>query len=210
MSLKTAIRAQFGCPTGTIGHVVGWILSSRPSNRERNRWTVGLIAPRRGETILEIGCGPGEALRLCAERMGGGRVVGIDHSEVMVGQARRRLAAEIAAGRIAVELGGLEKLDAAAGVFDRAFSINVMHHLPDLDDAFRRIAACLAPGGIVATTHQPRSGPVTRDAALAMAERIRAAMTQAGFQDIAEHELPLRPVPAICVTGRKPTEGTPR
>ncbi len=158
MSLKTDIRAQFGRPTGMIRHIVGWILSSRSSNRERNRWAVGLIAPRSGETVLEISCGPGEALRLCGERKGGGRIVGIDHSEAMVSQARRRLAAEIEAGRIAVKLGRLEKLDAAAGAFDRVFSINVMHHLPNLDDAFSRIAA---------TTHQPHPTPA-RIAAIPM------------------------------------------
>ncbi|MCC0030822.1 MAG: hypothetical protein H6891_11730 [Brucellaceae bacterium] len=32
-------------------------MATRPSNRERNRWTLGLIAPRDGEALLEIGCG---------------------------------------------------------------------------------------------------------------------------------------------------------
>lgn len=38
---------QFERPHGAMGALAGFVMSHRPSNRERNRWTVDLIAPER-------------------------------------------------------------------------------------------------------------------------------------------------------------------
>lgn len=70
MSLREAIVSQFQRPRGILGRVVGWILSGRGSNLQRNRWTVRLIAPARGDKVLEVGCGPGVALQLCLKTDG--------------------------------------------------------------------------------------------------------------------------------------------
>jgi len=95
MSLRSTFVGQFRKPQGPLGQVAGFIMATRPSNRERNAWTVGLLRLEPGHTVLEIGCGPGLALKACAAQVTSGRVVGIDHSEAMVRQARRRLHAEI-------------------------------------------------------------------------------------------------------------------
>src|SRR4051812_30756449 len=46
------------------------------------------LAPRRGERILDVGCGPGFYCRDFAELVGS--VVGVDQSEAMIGLAQRR------------------------------------------------------------------------------------------------------------------------
>ena len=46
---------------------------------------------RRGERILDVGCGPGEALARCGERFGVGGV-GVDRSSHALARARERLA----------------------------------------------------------------------------------------------------------------------
>jgi arsenite methyltransferase len=51
------------------------------------------VNPRRGETALDIGCGPGYLLRELATAVGaGGRAVGVDISEPMLAMTRRRCA----------------------------------------------------------------------------------------------------------------------
>jgi SAM-dependent methyltransferase len=48
---------------------------------------------RAGERVLDVGCGSGDAARGLAALVGpGGRVVGVDRSETMIREARRRLA----------------------------------------------------------------------------------------------------------------------
>jgi len=203
MSLRASIVAQFKRPHGLPGRLAGYIMAKRPSNRQRNEWTVDLLALEPRYSVLEIGCGPGLALKGSAAILTEGRVVGIDHSEVMVRQARTRMKAEIETGRVQVRRGCIDDIVNAGETYDRVFSLNVVQFFPDLNKAFRQMRACLKKGGMAATTYQPRSKNATRDNALQMAEKVEAAMTAAGFERIERHELPLEPVPVICVTGVK-------
>jgi protein-L-isoaspartate O-methyltransferase len=82
--------AQFHHPTGLGGHLAGWIMSRRPSNVARNRWAVQLLEVQPSERVIELGCGPGVAVAALATRAVRGLVVGVDHSQVMIRQARRR------------------------------------------------------------------------------------------------------------------------
>ncbi len=57
--------------------------------RLQQRLLLELIEPRPGETLLEVGCGTGETLRLLANL--GARGTGLDRSAAMLGLARRKL-----------------------------------------------------------------------------------------------------------------------
>lgn len=204
MSLRSAVVGQFRQPRGMLGRLVGWIMRTRPSNRARNRWTVELLGVGPTDRVLELGCGPGLGLEASAARATSGRVVGLDHSATMIAQARRRLAGAVAAGRVELRVGSLETIPTLGGGFDKIFSVNVVQFLPDRPAAYRVLRDALAPGGTVATTYQPRHKNPTRADALAMAAQVHAAMAAAGFTDIRTEELPLEPVPAVCVLGLRP------
>ena len=203
MSLRSIIVEQFKRPRGLLGRLAGFIMANRPSSRQRNEWTVSLLALEPSHRVLEIGCGPGFALKACATKLSGGYIVGIDHSEIMISQAQRRLATEIRAGRGEVLLSSLSGLETGCNIYDRIFSSNVVQFLPDIDVGFRKIYDCLINRGVAATTYQPRSKNPARRNALEMAARIETAMKAAGFKQIERHELSLEPVPAICVAGVK-------
>ena len=104
MNLTTRIagrvRAEFARPTGLSGRVAGWIMASRASNRRRNAWTVSLLEVQRRDRVLEIGFGPGIAVREISRLAVEGYVCGLDHSEEMLRQATRRNAAAIRTGRV--------------------------------------------------------------------------------------------------------------
>ena len=87
--------AQFHHPTGAVGHVAGWIMGRRSSNVARNRWAVQLLDVQPTDRVIELGCGPGVAIAALATRAIRGLVVGVDHSQVMIRQARRRNRAAI-------------------------------------------------------------------------------------------------------------------
>jgi cyclopropane fatty-acyl-phospholipid synthase-like methyltransferase len=203
MSLRSIVVRQFKRPHGLLGRLAGFIMANRLSNRERNLWTVGLLALEPNYRVLEIGCGPGFALKACAAKLPEGCVVGIDHSETMVSQARRRLALDIKSGRADVRLSSLSDVASETDTYDRVYSLNVVQFFPDMEEGFRQIHRCLVRHGMVATTYQPRSKNPTRDDALEIATRIEMVMKAVGFTGMERHELPLEPVPAICVIGRK-------
>jgi SAM-dependent methyltransferase len=199
--MKDAIVAQFKKPTGALGALAGMMMAARGSNRARNVWTLELLALAPTDRVLEIGFGPGWALARAAALVPDGRVVGVDHSEVMVRQAARRNRDAIAAGRVELRLGGFERLDDAPGSFDAVYSANAVQFWPEPAARFAELHRLLAPGGRIATTFQPRTGDVSSRGAHAMAERIEGLMAAAGFARIERRELPLSGAPAVCVLG---------
>lgn len=200
------ILAQFRRPSGPLGMLAGFIMANRASNRRRNAWTVEMLAPGAGERMLELGCGPGLAVRAALDR-GARFVLAFDHSPEMIRQAGLRCRDDVAAGRAAFRLGSLDRLRPEDGPFDAALMVNVAQFLPNRAEAFARIARALRPGGRLAVTHQPRQPGATAADAGAFAAKIRQDLSDAGFGDIAEHTLPLKPVPAVCVVGVVPKEG---
>jgi cyclopropane fatty-acyl-phospholipid synthase-like methyltransferase len=201
MSLRDAIVSQFQRPRGLLGRIVGWILSGRGSNLRRNRWTVDLLAPESGERVLEIGCGPGVALELCLARAGV-RAVGVDHSGLMIAQARKRNARAVKDGRLSLVEGTIDAVPADLAPFDKLFSINVIQFV-DRAAFVARAKALLKSGGVMATTYQPRHAKATRADALKMAAELGDLLRAAGFTGVRVEELELKPVPAVCVLGRR-------
>jgi SAM-dependent methyltransferase len=204
MRFGDSVVRQFRRPEGLLGLLAGWIMASRPSNRRRNLWTVELLDISTGDRVLEFGCGPGRALAACAERAKSGVVVVIDHSRTMLAQAARRNGDALALGRVQLEYGGPELLPTLNGPFDKVFSVNVVQFLPDQAAVFRALHDAMVPGGIVATTYQPRHQNATRGDALRVADGVTKHTAAAGFVEVSVAELALQPVPAICVLGRKP------
>jgi cyclopropane fatty-acyl-phospholipid synthase-like methyltransferase len=199
VSFREAVVAQFQHPRGPLGRVAGWVMATRPSNRERNRWTVDLLELSPGQRVVEIGCGPGVALGHCLAQVEGGLVVGLDQSAAMIATAARRHGAALAEGRLILVHGNARAVGQLDGGFDRIFAVNVVQFIADRKALFALIRDRLKPGGRVAMTYQPRNRNPTRADAVRMAEQIAADMAAAGLVDARTAELPLKPVPAVCV-----------
>jgi trans-aconitate methyltransferase len=203
MSVRKIITRQFEHPRGILGRLVGFVLASRGSNSLRNRWTVDLLAPSGDERVLEIGCGPGVALELCLAAGVGVHAVGIDHSALMIAKAAKRNRAAVKSGRLTLYEGRVDALPATTPAFDKAFSNNVIQFLDDQQGFLTKVAAHLRLGGVLATTYQPRHAGATRRDALKMVERLTEIYADCGFEDLRWEELDLKPVPAVCVLGKK-------
>jgi SAM-dependent methyltransferase len=103
-----------------------------------------------GSRVLDIGCGPGAALRRVARLVADGEVVGVDLSLAMLRIAHER-ARRAGLANIALYQADAARLPASfAGAFDVAYSCLVHHHLTDPLGALRSIAASLRPGGMYA------------------------------------------------------------
>jgi len=121
-----------------------------------DRWwrhrAVGAVRARRGDRVLDLGCGTGLLGRAAARRTQA-RVVGVDVSHAMLVRAAR-LGREVAT----VE-GSAFRLPFRDGAFAAACSAFVMRNLDDLDGAFRELARVVRPGGgiaLVDITEPPR------------------------------------------------------
>lgn len=100
--------------------------------------------------VLDVGCGPGTALRRVARLVPDGEVVGVDLSLEMLTVAHER-ARSAGIANVALYQADVTRLPASfEGSFDLAYSCLVHHHLPDQAGAVRSIARSLRPGGAYA------------------------------------------------------------
>lgn len=201
--LAKALIPQFQRPSGLLGRVAGVLMATRPSNRQRSRWTIDLIELKPDDIVFELGCGPGYALSVAASRVPSGTVIGVDHSATMIAMARSRLRRQVTSGKIRLQEGTEQRLADFAGRLDAIYSANVVQFLPDRAGYFRLAYDALAPGGRIATTYQPRTGNPTRDKADRFAETCIAAMEATGFEAIRKAWLETNDVPTVCALGKK-------
>jgi SAM-dependent methyltransferase len=193
--------SQFGNPRGLGGHAAGWVMGHRRSNVERNRWVVSLLDVSPTDRVLEVGCGPGVALAELARRAHRGYVCGIDRSEVMVRQARRRGAAAMRAGVLDVRLGSAEHLPQFDVPFDRVMAVNSLGFWSEPVARLEGLRKALRPEGVIAIASQPRCPGATAATSAASAAEISAHLEAAGFGDLRVERLDLTP-PVVCVLGR--------
>ena len=132
-------------PQGAFGVVTGWLMENL--NGAQNRATVDALDPPPGAAVLEIGFGPGHALEMLARSRPLGLVAGVDHSELMVARARRRLDGGRGDAALDLRVGDAGDLPFPDERFDIVFAVNSFHHWPDKDRALAEIAGVLKPGG---------------------------------------------------------------
>jgi ubiquinone/menaquinone biosynthesis C-methylase UbiE len=201
---RSAIIQQFRKPSGPLGVLAGFVMRMRPSNRVRNSRTVDLLDIRPEDRVLEVGFGPGLAVARAAELATAGKVVGIDHSELMLRQARRRNAKAISAGRVELWLGSADALPRFDIRFDKVLAVNVYMFWEHPVSVLSGLREVMCPGGVIALTLQPRSRNATADDTRAAAGRMSASLQAAGFGEVRTELLDMAPVAAACVLGRKP------
>lgn len=118
--------------------IYSWIWRNPRSNRVLVE--VASLAP--DDQALDIGCGPGVAVRRAAPLVD--RVVGVDRSPSMVDIARRR-SSEVSTAEFAV--GSAEDLPFPDNRFTVAWSAHSFHHWADPGAGLLECRRVLAPGG---------------------------------------------------------------
>ena len=121
-------------------------------------------------SVLEIGCGTAAHLQAVGEMLSCA-CWGIDPSPAMLGQHTEL------EGTLRLCRARAEALPIKAGRFDVAFSVDVVHHLADLDAAYAEMARALRPGGMLLSATDSEA-------------TIRARQVLSGyFPDTVPHEL---------------------
>lgn len=112
-----------------------------------------------GDRVLDFGCGPGFFTRAFAKRVGdSGRVYSVDLQKEMLEILKGKLEPEGLMPRITTHQCRPDSIGLPAdlnGTFDAAFTIFVVHEVPDPARLFCEIALLLKPGGTLFFTEPP-------------------------------------------------------
>jgi SAM-dependent methyltransferase len=118
-----------------------------PGARHRRRHTFELLARCRFDSLLDVGCGNAELLRLIDERWPGKKLAGADLSAAVVEQNRQTLPSmEFFTANIDEDGLPVDR------TFDVVVCTEVIEHLDDPEAAMRRLAAAVTPGGHLVVT----------------------------------------------------------
>jgi len=104
------------------------------------------IIAREGGDVLEVGCGQGvDAIETCRELINGS-YIGIDYSQKSVENAKNFLStlAELKT-RPEFRVGNAENLEFQENSFDAIWSMGVIHHTPNINNAISEILRVLRP-----------------------------------------------------------------
>ena len=111
-------------------------------NPKTNRLIVEVADLSSELTTLDIGCGPGAAVRLAAPVVA--KAVGVDNSAAMLGVAARRSKEH---GNVEYHEGSAEALPFPDNSFDRAWTVQAFHHWSDQAAGIVEAQRVLRPGG---------------------------------------------------------------
>ncbi|OPX64184.1 MULTISPECIES: class I SAM-dependent methyltransferase [unclassified Methanoregula] len=116
-----------------------------------------------GDRVLDFGCGPGFFTRAFVKRVGdNGRVFSVDLQKEMLEILAGKLKPEGLMSRITTHQCRPDTIGLPAelnGTIDIAFTIFVVHEVPDPAKLFREIALLLKPGGTLFFSEPPLEVP---------------------------------------------------
>lgn len=143
----------WGDPRGLIGGAA--LAAMALSNGNQNKAALDLLGAWLGDSVIDLGCGPGTGVRAALKRVGrDGFVAGVDQSATAAHFAAHAVHGACLDGRAAVMRAGVADLPFRDSMFDRAFAVNSFQFWPDPARALREVARVLAPGGRLVITQR--------------------------------------------------------
>jgi ubiquinone/menaquinone biosynthesis C-methylase UbiE len=188
----------FAGPIGGITAVGMLVLGRRYA-----RLAVDLASVSDADRVVDVGCGPGNAVRAAAQR--GATAAGVDPSPMML-----RLARAVTRDHpdVTWSQGGAEELPVATGWATVAWSLKTVHHWKDVTAGLAELRRVLAsPGRLLVMERRVQPGATglashgwTEQQAESFASQCRAA----GFADVRIDQLPAGRATAWVVRAEAP------
>lgn len=181
-----------------------------------NDAVVDLIAPRAGETVVDIGAGMGPGVIRAAAS--GANVIGVEPTPFMrrVVSTRRLLSKHRKC--ITIADGTAEALPLRTDEASAVWAVNTMHHWSDLARGAAEVARVLGPGGRTLLVDENFGDPQHPDSeswnerhegdnhgmSMVDAEHIGHLLASGGLVDVVAEHRQIAGVPAITLTASAP------
>ena len=140
----------------THGHHESVLRSHRWRTAENSAaYLLGALEP--GQSLLDVGCGPGTVTLDLAKRLAPGEVVGIDMSATVI-ESARAAGKDADAANVTFDVADAYALPYADDSFDVVHAHQVLQHLSDPVAVLREMRRVAKPGGFVAVRDADYAG----------------------------------------------------
>lgn len=194
------LDAMFAHPRGLAGRLGGMIMAR--STGERNNWIIAQMEIQAEDRILEVGFGPGAALRVLADQARAGEVTGVENSPLMLRQAAKRNARAMREGRVRLLQGIAQALPFEEAIFNKVLAINSVQIWPDSLAGVKEMRRVLVPGGLIALALQPVWAQTDAEVKQIGTDLV-ALLDRAGFQQTHLEFKAMKPKSTVCALGVK-------
>ncbi|XP_034028404.1 uncharacterized methyltransferase YdaC [Thalassophryne amazonica] len=144
-----------------------------------------------GDTVLEVGHGPGLGLQSAAKLLTGptGHLIGVDYSLYMHQMASELMKDLVASGKVTLHHCSVTPMPIADNTVDKIFHCNCYYYWPDLKKGTTELHRVMKPGGLMVTTLRLSSVSFVASMGVLPGENWRpelymAALTDSGFTDV--------------------------
>ncbi|UOQ44376.1 class I SAM-dependent methyltransferase [Halobacillus salinarum] len=189
------LGSQFSRPHGAAGKLAGWFMSKE--NEELNEWTLSFLNMKDNEHVLEVGFGPGSAIKqlLKSNQV---KVLAIDPSEAMVETTIRRLGKLPFLEQVCIVHGEAALIEQFNLTFDKVYSINNVTYWKNPVETLRFLKQHMKPNGRIALTLCPHEKGATDDTTEVLSGQLTSMLQKSGFRNIEAFVKPTKPNDTVC------------
>lgn len=167
-------------------------------NPASNRAVVNWAELEPARRVLDIGCGPGAAVKAAAPRIPDGEVIGVDPSPAFIHIARRR---SHKISNVSFQVGAAESLPFESGSFDVAWAVHSVHHWQHVGGGISEARRVVRPDGrLLVVERHGGSWGITAD----QAQRLADVLATGGFTNVAIEERPVGRAHEFLIEGTAP------
>jgi SAM-dependent methyltransferase len=132
-------------PRGIGGAII--LLTMNIAHSGLSVWGLRNLEIKRGNRILDVGCGGGRNIARMLKLASEGMVCGLDYSEVSVAKSVKINRKAVASGRSEIRAGSISKIPWADGGFDIVTAFETVYFWPDFVNDLREVRRILKQGG---------------------------------------------------------------
>lgn len=182
-TIREFIDSHYKTPRGIVGTYIGEKMVRQ--HKIETIWSLELMNIRQGDRILELGCGPGYAIKLIFEKNLAEEIIGLDISSTMIKSARIRNKKSINEQRVKLVQANFNKLPFHNENFNTVFSIQTIYFWNDIAATLSEIFRVLKPKGVVILTFSDGKEDESWEGIRGIIEnQVIPSMTNTGFRDV--------------------------
>lgn len=197
-ALSRSQAGQSARPRGRFGRALGWMMLR--INGPINARTVEALETQHGETVLEIGCGPGDAIARLVRKGQARRIFAIDHAADMVEAARRLNRAALREGLVDIRECSVSSMPFRDGTFDAVFAVNSVQFWPHLRLDMKEVLRVMKPGARLLLAMRLTMEPRARR----RVEMLLRALPKAGYVEVTEEVADARAFKVALIGAKRP------